>query len=54
MKRSDLIDVIYCAQGCMKRVLDNWETGDLAAAVRELKEIKENEVDPAIQWWESD
>lgn len=54
MKRGDLIQVIECCQGAMQRVLDNWEKGDLAAAVREMKEVKEREVDPAIEWWEND
>jgi hypothetical protein len=54
MKRRDLIEVIQSSQIAMKAVLDNWEKGDLAAAVRELQAVKTNEVDPAIAWWESD
>jgi hypothetical protein len=54
MKRSDLIDAIYCAKGAIEKVLENWETGDLAGAVNELRLVKEQELDPAIAWWESD
>lgn len=54
MKRQDLIQVIEQAQIAMVGVLDNWASGDLAGAVRELSRVKTEYVDPAIRWWESD
>ncbi|MGX9944922.1 hypothetical protein ACTG4Q_20890 [Bradyrhizobium denitrificans] len=54
MKRSDLIEVIYSANLAIKRVLDHWQKGDLAAAIRELEAVNNNEIEPAIEWWESE
>lgn len=54
MGRDDLIEVIESCQTAMQAVLDNWEKGDLAEAVRELQAVKINEVDPAIAWWNED
>lgn len=54
MKRSDLINVIYAARNAAQGVVDNWEKGDLAAAVRELDAVLQHDIADAIKWWESD
>lgn len=54
MKRADLIEIIEAAQSAMQIVLDNWDHGDLASAIRNMQEVKTTSVDPAIAWWESD
>jgi hypothetical protein len=54
MKRSDLMDVIISADAAIQNVLEGWENGDLAAAVRHLKEVRDESIHPAIEWWNSD
>lgn len=54
MKRTDLMDVIYAADSAIKRVLETWQKGDLAGAVRELQAVKDGEIKSAIEWWESE
>ena len=54
MKRGELIQVIESAQAAMQNVIAVWEKGDLAAAIRELQEVLDEEINPAIAWWESD
>ena len=54
MKRSDLIQVIEAAQLAAQLVLDNWEGSGLAEAVRNLQSVMDEDINPAIAWWESD
>jgi hypothetical protein len=54
VKRSDLMDVICVAQSAMQNVLDNWEKGDLAGAIRNMESVLHEQIEPTIQWWESD
>lgn len=53
MKRSDLIEIIRQQRDAAQAVIDNWEKGDLAGAVNNLREPLK-EADEAITWWESD
>jgi hypothetical protein len=54
VKRTDLMDVIYSADAAIKHVLENWQKGDLAGAVRELQAVKDGDIKSAIEWWESE
>lgn len=52
MKRRDLIAVIELADIAMQDVIDCWEHGDLAAAMRRLVVAKMETA--AVLGWESD
>lgn len=54
MKRSDLIDVIERVHDAARAVIDNWDKGDLAGAVRDLEAADIEFAKPALEWWASD